>query len=205
MKLPGKSIVFVVPLLVAGCAPTRPEGMVQTSTSVHRADPSLLELARVDARPGERAFLVVYPRTACSGSAATVLVDDRGRFLAAVTPGTATLIRLAARAQTIHAFSGVEVTAARGTWSWVDDVAVSAEASGLALKSARLDARQCGRSGQYAEARVASRAELQQYLANVELQWEAPAQREGDAWLEAHRPRVDEILAQHRVAMDGRQ
>src|SRR5688572_8418728 len=98
----------------AGCVPSGnagPPGMRFTSPREHALDPTLVELARGEPRAGERALLVAYPRTACSGSASGIVVDERGRFLGAIAPGTAALLNVPADATTLSLFSSVEVTA----------------------------------------------------------------------------------------------
>ena len=186
------------------------------SLSVRFGSIKALENVSCAAAPG-RITAVIGPNAAgkstllraCIGAirpaSGRVLVDDRGSFVGALAPGTAALLSIPAGPQRLHAFSSVEVTAAPGSWSWVDDVTVGPPASGIVLRTARVDARQCGRTGQYTQARAATRAELDEFLGEGELRWETPTRREGQAWLEAHHGRVQEILARHRVELDPRQ
>lgn len=199
-----RALLFVAVVLAAeSCAPSAlPPGMAARAPRVHEPDPSLLELARLQPSRGGRALLVVYPRTACSGSARTVFVDDRGAFLGAIGPGTAALLDVPARSRAVFALSSVEVTAPPRSWAGLEEVAVPPPPSGLLLKALRWNARECG-SGHYAEVAAASRAELEAAIAESEIEWLEPRPREGQAWLDAHKKRVDEVLAQRRSPPPG--
>jgi hypothetical protein len=170
-----------------------PPGMRETQRRAHPADPSLIELARLDANASERALLVVYPRTSCSGSASGVLVDEQGRFLGAIAPGTAALISIPKGTRTITAFSSVEVTAPAGAWFATDEVAVPSQPGGLLLRSSRSSARQCG-NGQYFDVVAATKERLEHELEESEVRWFEVGKAEGQAWLDAHRARVDDLL-----------
>ena len=190
----SKGVVAALVLtLCAGCAlPSRPApGMRETQLRAHPADPSLVELARHEGRSEERPLLVVYPRTACSGSASGVLVDEQGRFLGAIAPGTASLLSVPAGLRTVTAFSSVEVTAYVGAWYATDEVNVPALPGGLVLRSA--SGRQCG-SGQYFDIAAASKEELTRELQDSEIRWFEAGKEEGQAWLDAHRARVNDLL-----------
>jgi hypothetical protein len=182
-------------LFAAGCVSTSASapGMREAQLRAHPADPSLLELARVEGKDDERPLLVVYPRDACSGSASGVLVDDRGHYLGAIAPGTASLLSIPARLRTIHVFSSVEVTAPAGAWFSTDVVAVPPSPAGLVLRATRFSARQCG-SGQYLDVTAASKEALEHELEESQVRWFVAGPREGQAWLDAHRARVDEVL-----------
>ena len=179
----------------AGCAMpgASAPGMREAQLREHPADPSLLELARVESKADERPLLVVHPRDACSGSASGVLVDEEGHYLGAIAPGTASLVTIPARLRTIHVFSSAEVTAPTGAWFSTDAVAVPAAPAGLVLRASRHSARQCG-SGQYLDVTAASKEALEQELEESQVRWFVASHREGQAWLDAHRARVDEVL-----------
>jgi len=134
----------------------------------HAADPSLVELARVEGKDGERALLVVYPRSACSGSASGVLVDNHGHFLGAVAPGNAALIRVPADQRTVTSFSSAEVTAPAGAWFATDEIAVPAAPAGHLFGSPRAS-RHCGGGGQYPGVVVGSNAELEEAFDSSDL------------------------------------
>jgi hypothetical protein len=192
-----RSVVAALVLtLSASCAlPGRPPpGMREAQLRPHSADPSLVELARVDGSPNERPLLVIYPRSACSGSASGVLVDDRGHFLGAIAPGTAALLSIPADLDAITAFSSVEVTAPAGAWFATDRIAVPPLPGGLVLRSTQSSARQCN-SGQYFDVTAASRGDLEEQLRESEVRWfEMRNQEEGQAWLDAHRARLHDLL-----------
>lgn len=140
-----------------------------------------------------RALVVVYPRSACSGSASAVLVDEHGRFLGAVVPGGAALLNIPSGLGTITAFSSVEVTAPAGSWFATERVAVPPLPAGLILRSTRSSARHCN-NGQYFGVEVASKEELQRELGESEVRWFEADQQRGQAWLDEHGARVDDML-----------
>lgn len=167
-----------------------------TSPHEHARDPSLVELARGEPRSGERALLVLFPRTACSGSASGVVVDDRGRFLGAIAPGTAALLNVPADIASVAIFSSVEVTAPVGTWHDAKRIALppSASRSGIVVRSTRWSARECA-TGQYFDIEVATKEALETELAESEIRWVAPAGADGQAWLDEHGTRIAEVLS----------
>jgi hypothetical protein len=199
----GRLPLLVVAALVglaglAGCIPSGnagPPGMRFTSPREHARDPSLVELARGEPGPGERALLVVFPRTACSGSASGVVVDERGRFLGAIAPGTAALLNVPADVAKVAVFSSVEVTAPVGTWHDAKRIALPStrSRSGLVVRSTRWSARECA-TGQYFDVEIASKAELEAELGQYEIRWMALAGSDGQTWLDAHGARVAEVL-----------
>jgi hypothetical protein len=176
---------------LAACHVGAPPGMALSAPRPHAEDSTLVELARVEA---QRALLVVYPRDACSGSASTVLMDEHGRFLGAIAPGTAALLDVPASASTLVAVSAVEVAAPRGLPVYVDDVSVPPLPDGLLLRSTHASARQCHHNGQYADVRRATKPELEAAIANADIHWLEPRTEAGQAWLDANRTRVREIL-----------
>lgn len=169
-------------------------GMVAVAPRTHEREPALLELSRVTPSPGRRALLVVHPRTACSGSASLVLLDADGAFVGALPPGTAALLDVGAAQRSLMAVSSVELAAPVRTWSAFAEVAVPPPPSGLVVRTRRWDARECG-GGQYADVVTATKAELEAVLAEAEIRWLAARPAEGQAWLDAHRARVRELVA----------
>lgn len=164
----------------------------------HALEPSLDELARVDPETDQRALLVVFPKTACSATARTVFMDADGRFYGAVAPGEGALLRIPARSKKLVVVSSVEVTADVGTWSFSDEVTIPPAPSGIVLSSTRFNARTCG-NGHYSNPSIATKDELETVLAEAELRWLEPRPNEGQAWIEAHRSRVDEVLGKDRA------
>ncbi len=186
---------------IAGCvAPADAPGMVARAPTVHTEDGRYLELARTAPRSeSTRVLLVVFPRSACSGSASTVLVDRDGRFVGAVAPGTATLLELPSATASLVAVSSVELEAPVGMSSFVDEVPLPAAPGGLLLESWRWSTRTCGTSGHYADVRAATKEELEVALGEHELRWLSSGQDVGDAWLEERSERLSEVLATERA------
>lgn len=192
-------LALLLGIALIGCVPSGnagPPGMRFTTPTDHSLDPSLLELARGEPGAGERALLVVFPRTACSGSASGIVVDERGRFLGAIAPGTAALLTLPANVTTVAIFSSIEVTAPVGTWHDAKRIAVpdAASRSGIVIRSARWSARECA-TGQYFDLAIASKSSLEDELAESDVRWVARAGTGGQSWLDAHGARVAEVLS----------
>ncbi|MDF2694300.1 MAG: hypothetical protein K0S65_2683 [Labilithrix sp.] len=139
------------------------------------------------------ALLVVYPRSACSGSARTLFVDAKGTFYGAVAPGEAALLSVPNATRRLLTVSSVEITSPVGTWFVYDEVRIDPPPDGVMLRALEIGSRHCG-SGHYAEAAVATKSELESALAEAEIRWLEPRVRDGQAWLDARRSRVDEIL-----------
>lgn len=191
--------MFVVLAFLAGCVGRAgPPGMRAEAARPHPSDASLVELARVEPHADGRALLVVHPRTACSGSASTVFVDDAGRFVGAVAPGTAALVEVSAHARELLAISSVELDAPLGMWSVADRVRVPAPPSGLLLESWKWNSRVCG-NGHYADVHAATKGELEDVLGREAIPFFTPSPREGQAWVAARRDRVAEVLAADRA------
>jgi hypothetical protein len=186
-------------LALAGCLPSGnagPPGMRFTVPREHARDPSLVELARGEPHAGERSLLVVFPRTACSGSASGIVVDERGRFLGAIAPGTAALLTVPADVANVAIFSSVEVTAPVGTWHDAKRIALptASSRSGIVVRSTRWSARECA-TGQYFDIEVATKETLETELAESEIRWVAPAGTDGQTWLDEHGTRIAEVLS----------
>ena len=163
----------------------------------HDQNPNLIELARAKADEGGRALLVVYPRDACSGSASAVIIDARGRFLGAVAPGTAALLRVPADTGRVATFSSVEVTTWDGDHAAIDTLDLEPAPAGLLLRTWRpASHRGCGGGGQFVDAALASKEQLESALAEHEITWLAPDPPAGQAWLDAHHTRVANVLLQ---------
>lgn len=172
-------------LLIVGCTPA-PAGMAP-----HSAAP---DQARVQPGRGERALLVAYPRSACSGSARIVLLDADAHFVGAVGPGEAALLVVKQNTHHLFAMSAVDVTSAPGTWSTYQTLHVPDAPSGLIATTAHLDHKHCG-TGQYATFTTASREQIEATLGESEVRWLEPRATEGQSWIDAHHDRVIEVLA----------
>ncbi|HEY8075103.1 MAG TPA: hypothetical protein VIF62_13360 [Labilithrix sp.] len=178
---------------IAACVPVRVDGMADRLERPHAEDAELVELARVEPAADERALLVVFPRAACSGSARMVFVDARGDFVGAVAPGDAAIVTVRQDVRALVAISSIEITAPVGLFAITDVVPMPRAPSGLLLHT------RCAwrGNGQYADSVAATKAELETAIAEATLRWLEPRREEGQAWLDRHRPRVDEILGRH--------
>jgi len=184
----------------AACIPAAQAGMADQPRRPSPDDALVDEVARVEPRGADRALLVVYPKTACSGSARMVVLDDSGNFYGAIGPGEAALLEIPKARREIIVVSNVEITSAPRTWFYADRLDVPAEPNGLVLEAMRRNTRTC-MSGQYAHVTVATKEELESTLANaVDIRWRTPRRAEGQAWIDEHRERVDELVDRPRVA-----
>lgn len=171
--------------------------MVAQVRRPHAVEPALDELTHLDGVEGRRALLVVYPRSACSGSARMVIVDSGGTFFGSVGPGEAALLSVPSSSRSVIALSSVEVTAPLGVWSGYNEIALGPSPSGIVFEAWRVSARQCG-NGQYAAGSIATKAELETMLGDLEVQWVEPVPAAGQAWLNANRHRMDEVLGRQQ-------
>jgi hypothetical protein len=163
---------------------------------------ALDEVARVEPARGEHAMLVVFPKDACSGSTPTIFTDPAGRFLGAVAPGDAAFLAVPDTLAQLLAFSAVDVSAPEGVWYHVDEVTRPSSVdltAGLLLRSAwnPVGRGECG-GGSYAVVRIATRTELDRALVEQPARWLSVDADEGQAWLDQHKPRVDELLGRTR-------
>ena len=142
---------------------------------------------------GPGSMLVAFPTTACTGTASAVFLDDKGGFVGAVAPGTATYLAFPEEATHLYVVSSQDVTAAKGTWFRRHDVTRPPERVevGLVVEVARVDAKNCYRNAtptpNLVTYDVATRA-------TKDLKWLDVRQEEGTAWLDEHRARVTELL-----------
>lgn len=170
-----------------------PPGMAVRPSRAREGRADLLELASVESLGGRRALLVVHLRSACSGSAPTVLLGRDGRFLGALPPGTAALLSLPGTTRSIVAVSSVEVSAPAGMSFYSDHVDVPPGPDGLLIRANRFSTRECG-NGQYADVTAASKSTLEEALGDAELEWLEPRADEGQVWVDQHRRRVAELV-----------
>jgi len=185
---------FFVCLFLAGCtASSTVPGMEPVAPRAHDREPTLVELARTSPADDQRPLLVVFPRHACSASASMVLVDENATFLGAVTPGTAALLSVKKDTRRVFAVSSVDVYAAPTRWLARYRLELPPAPSGVLFDTVRPSTRECG-NGQYAKPTIASKEQLENALAENDVSWLAPRTLEGQAWLDAHRERVRELL-----------
>lgn len=173
--------------------------MVDQPSRTHAPDGALDELARSEPSAGHRSLLVVFPKTACSGSARMVVLDDERTFYGALAPGEAALLEVPEKQAQLVVVSNVEVEAAPRTWSHVDRVDVPPAPGGLLFESTWATARTCF-SGHYADITVATKQELEETLASSEVRWRTPRRAIGQAWIDQHRERVGELVGKGRLA-----
>jgi hypothetical protein len=189
-----RSCIALLFVLAASCAEPAP-ALMTPHAARDGASPSLVEVARAEPPPGYRVVLAAYPTTACSASARMVFMDRDGTFLGALAPGEAALLTLPSHLKSLVAVSSVEITAPTRMSVVLDEIKVPAAPDAILLHAWRANARQCSRTGQYASASIVSKREIEERLAASEILWVEPRAREGQAWLDAHRARVDELLA----------
>lgn len=186
-------VVASLATVLAGCGVRTPQGMNVTTPRVSADDDALMELARATPTEGERVLLVVYPRDACTGSTSAVIVDERGRFLGAVAPETAALVRVP-REGRLLAFSSIDVTASDRSEPLVQEIDPRAVTDGFVFRTLRGRTMRHCTTGQYMEALFASKSELEAVIAEKEYVFLEPDSAAGQAWLDAHRARVDRII-----------
>ena len=142
---------------------------------------------------GPGSMLVAFPRSACTGTASAVFLDDKGGFVGAVAPGTATYLAFPEEATHLFVVSSQDVTAPKGTWYRRHDVTRPPERVevGLVVEVARVDAKNCYRNATPAPSLVTYEVATR---ATKDLKWLDVRQEEGTAWLDEHRARVTELL-----------
>ena len=138
-------------------------------------------------------MLVAFPATACTGSDSAVFLDDKGGFVAAVAPGTATYLAFPDEATRLFVVSSRDVTAPRGTSFRRHEVARPPERveQGLVIDVARIDAKNCNRSATPTPAVVTFETATR---ATKDLKWLDVRADDGTRWLDEHRARVTELL-----------
>ncbi len=142
---------------------------------------------------GPGSMLVAFPTSPCTGTASAVFLDDKGGFVGAVAPGTATYLAFPEDATHLFVVSSQDVAAAKGTWFRRHDVTRPPERVevGLVIEVARVDAKNCARNATPAPSVVTYEAATR---ATKDLKWLDVRQDEGTRWLDEHRARVTELL-----------
>ena len=164
---------------LAGCAASTAPGMAIVASSGGASGPG--------------SMLVAFPSTPCTGTDSAVFLDEKGAFVAAVAPGTATYVAFPDEATRLYVFSSRDVTAERGTWFRRHEVARPPERveQGILVDVARVDAKNCYRNAlptpSVVSYEVATRA-------TKDLKWLDVRAGEGTRWLDEHRARVTELL-----------
>jgi hypothetical protein len=165
----------------SGCAGPSAPGMVLVTSSGTSSGPG--------------SMLVAFPVTACTGTASAVFLDDKGGFVGAVAPGTATYLAFPEEATHLFVVSSQDVTAPKGTWYRRHDVTRPPERVevGLVVEVARVDAKNCYRDRTPTPTPTLVSYELAT-RATKDLKWLDVRQEEGTRWLDEHRARVTELL-----------
>jgi hypothetical protein len=122
-----------------------------------------------------------------------VFLDEKGGFVGAVAPGTATYLAFPEEATHLFVVSSMDVTAAKGTWFRRHEVARPPERVelGLVVEVARVDAKNCYRTATPTPTMVTYEAATR---ATKDLKWLDVRREEGTRWLDEHRARVTELL-----------
>lgn len=187
-------IVSALVFAQACLPPAVQPGTAEVTPRFHDEEPTLIELARVPGEADRRALLVVYPRAVCSGWTNIVLVDERGEFVGAVSPGTASLVSVRAGDRSLYAIPSIEITSPVRASAVFSKVAVPPLPAGIVFRSRAWSIYECGTS-EYADAEIATKSELEELLDEEDLRWLEPRRHEGQAWLDAHGERMREVLA----------
>ena len=176
----GPSLAATTALSSSGCSSTpNAPGMVVVASSGTSSSPG--------------SMLVAFPKSACTGTDSAVFIDEKGGFIGAVAPGTATYVAFPPGASRLFVVSSRDVTAARGTWFRRHVVRAPGERvdHGIVVEVPRIDTKNCYRHAvpkpeivTYQEARHAS----------LELMWLDVRADEGATWLTEHSARVTELL-----------
>jgi hypothetical protein len=172
-------MVASVAVLAGACSAPSAPGMV------------LVPYSGTSSGPGS--MLVAFPTTACTGTASAVFLDEKGAFVGAVAPGTATYLAFPEEATHLFVVSSPDVTAPKGTWFRRHEVKRPPERveAGLVIEVPRVDAKNCYRNAMPAPTLVTYEVATR---ATKDLKWLDVRQEEGTRWLDEHRPRVTELL-----------
>ena len=166
---------------LVGCAPPTAPGMAVVATSASASGPG--------------SMLVAFPTTPCTGNDSAVFLDDKGAFVAAVAPGTATYVAFPEEATRLYVFSSHDINAEPRTWFSRRVVVRPPERveQGLVVEVARRDAKNCYRFAppnplvvSYDDATRAAK----------DLRWLDVRPGEGAQWVGEHRARVTELITQ---------
>lgn len=164
---------------LAGCAAATAPGMAVVASSGSSSGPG--------------SMLVAFPSSPCTGTDSAVFLDDKGAFVAAVAPGTATYVAFPDEATRLYVFSSRDITAERGAWFRRHEVARPPERveQGILVEVARRDAKNCYVNAIPAPSVVSYEVATR---ASRELKWLDVRPAEGAKWLDEHRARITELL-----------
>ena len=180
------SLVLVL-AVGTGCAPAGPPGMVLVRSSGTTSGPG--------------ALLVAFPATECSGKDSAVFLDDKGGFVAAVAPGTATYLAFPDDATSLFVVTTRDVAAKPGTTFRRHELPrpPTRVEQGVVMRVAESKLG-CDPSLTLAPDVVTFEAATR---ATKDLKWLDARPAEGARWLDEHRARVTELMsAPPRAAAD---
>jgi hypothetical protein len=168
-------------------------GSALASACAAPSAPGMALVPSSGASSGPGALLVAFPKSACTGAASAVFLDDKGGFVGAVAPGTATYLAFPEEATRLFVVSSQDVTAAKGMWFRRRVIKRPPERVeiGLLVEVARRDGKNCYRDAPPLPTEVSYEDATR---ATRDLQWLDVRPAEGARWVEEHRARVSELL-----------
>ena len=178
---------------VAGCGSMSAPGMSASTQTVTSA-------TIVASSPGSEAstsgvtLLVALPVSACSGTESAVFLDERGRFVGSVSPGTAAALTVPRDSQHLYVFGSADITAPT-RMSFLRHEAPLRPDQGIVIAVPAADGHNC--SGKWSgpltvtpqATSIAATTEAARTLTWLEVRGAA-----GTQWLDEHHARVDELL-----------
>lgn len=142
---------------------------------------------------GPGALLVAFPMTACAGKDSAVFLDDKGGFVAAVGPGTATYLAFPDEATRLFVVTTRDVAAKPGTTFRRHELPRPPERveQGVVVGVAHHPKMVCDPGAALAPDVVTFEAATR---ATKDLKWLDARPEEGSLWLDEHRARVTELV-----------
>lgn len=172
------AVAWVAIASLAACGAAHAPGMTMVASSGSASTPG--------------SMLVAFPHAECAGKDSAVFLDEKGGFVGAVAPGTATYLAFPDEKR-VFAVSSRDVLAPRGTVFKRHEIAHPGSARverGIVVAVPR-DAKSCVTNGapvpDVVTYELATRAA-------INLRWLDVNTVEGPAWIEEHRGRVDELV-----------
>ena len=163
-----------------------------------------LSLAPPSRDPGTASTLpVAFPASACTTAESAVFVDEDGRFVGAVAPGTAATLVLAPDSKRLFVVGSFDVTAPPRTWFVRHEVPRRPD-QGVIVAVEQADGHNC--EGKWSgpllpRPKAATLAEVAKAAQGLRRLETAPG--EGNRWLDEHRERVNELIGRVEEAPPG--
>lgn len=149
------------------------------------------------AASGPGSMLVAFPVASCAGKDSAVFLDEKGSFVGAVAPGTATYLAFPDDKR-VFVVSSRDVVAPRGTPFHRQEIAHPGSARverGIIVQVPQRDAKTCPDNAapipDVVTYELATRAA-------INLKWLDVDTAEGPAWALEHRARIDELVSSAR-------